>query len=101
MYKEKFRVWKWSKNLSKDRAAWMMGKANERQPRPTEFKFGGQTWTEERVRRTYDRLTGGRVQELAAEEEIPPEEGHRKQPQYVIGGLNPIQCSVPTLQAYN
>jgi hypothetical protein len=55
MYKERFRAWKWSKYLPKDTASWMMNKTKERQPRRTEFQYGNQTWTEERVKRTYDR----------------------------------------------
>jgi hypothetical protein len=56
MYKERFRAWKWSKYLPKETAAWMMNKIKERQPRRTEFQYGNQTWTEERVKRTYDRM---------------------------------------------
>ncbi|KAK4199252.1 hypothetical protein QBC40DRAFT_176696 [Triangularia verruculosa] len=73
MYKERFKIWKWSKYLTKGRATWMMNKANERHPRGTQFQYGGQTWTEGRVRKTYDRFQGvSRIYELPpGDEDLP------------------------------
>jgi hypothetical protein len=52
--------WKWSKNLPKDRALWMLSRAEQRQrqepePKDTIFVFGEQVWTTERVRRSVRR----------------------------------------------
>ncbi len=67
MYKQRFKVWKWSKYLPKKEAGWMMNKVNQRQPRGTEFQYGGQKWTEERIRRTFDRLAA--TNEMQIDEE--------------------------------
>lgn len=53
MYKDKFKQWKWSKNLPKDMAMAMLNKAKRRQPKQTIFQWGNQTWTIERIKKTH------------------------------------------------
>ena len=62
MYKDKFKVWGWSKYLPKDRAQWMLNKAEQRirqhpgtKKKDTIFGYGGQVWTVERVRKSTQR----------------------------------------------
>jgi len=58
MYKQMFKKWRWSKNLPKDKATWMINRANQRKPSDTEFRWGDQVWTAERVRRTHVGVHG-------------------------------------------
>jgi hypothetical protein len=61
MYKDKFKAWGWSKYLPKDRAQWMLNKAEQRncqdpdRKKDTIFGFGGQEWTVKRVRKSTQR----------------------------------------------
>ncbi|KAI9851900.1 MAG: hypothetical protein M1824_002450 [Vezdaea acicularis] len=60
MYKVKFKEWGWSKNLPKDRAQWMLNRAEQRKRQYPEgrdliFEFGEQSWTVERVRKSIRR----------------------------------------------
>ncbi|KAF8244241.1 hypothetical protein K440DRAFT_22746 [Wilcoxina mikolae CBS 423.85] len=62
MYKDKFKAWGWSKYLPKDRAQWMLNKAEQRNrqhpganKKDTIFGYGGQVWTVERVRKSTQR----------------------------------------------
>ena len=56
MYKDRFKLWRWSKNLPRDKAWWMVNRASERKPKETEFKWGNQVWTVERVLKTHVRV---------------------------------------------
>ncbi|KAH0594835.1 hypothetical protein MHUMG1_07670 [Metarhizium humberi] len=56
MYKDKFKQWKWSKNLPKDMAMAMLNKAKQRQPKQTIFQWGNQTWTIERIKKTHGKF---------------------------------------------
>lgn len=58
MYKDKFKTWHWSKYLPRDKATWMVQKANERQ-RPTMFRYGHQNWTMDRIMKSLDRTADG------------------------------------------
>jgi hypothetical protein len=58
-YKKQTKKWKWSKNLHKGHAAWMIRKANERYKnedgKETEFRYGGQVWTKDSILARTDR----------------------------------------------
>lgn len=64
MYKQKFKTWKWSKKLPKDKAQWMLGRANERrdailtEPKDTVFEWGHQLWTVDTIRESMGRRNG-------------------------------------------
>jgi hypothetical protein len=61
MYKQRFKIWKWSKKLPKDKAEWMLGRAYKRknpisnEPKDTIFDWGNQIWTVERVKQSVGR----------------------------------------------
>ncbi|RFU78687.1 rhomboid family [Trichoderma arundinaceum] len=57
MYKDKFKQWKWSKNLSRDMALGMLNKAKQRQPKETIFQWGNQTWTTDRIMKKHCKIT--------------------------------------------
>jgi len=56
MYKQMFKKWRWSKNLPKDKATWMINRANQRRPKDTEFRWGNQVWSVDRVMKTQGRV---------------------------------------------
>ncbi len=56
MYKDRFKLWKWSKNLPRDLAMGMLKVAQKRQPKKTMFKWGNQEWTVDRITRTHVEL---------------------------------------------
>jgi hypothetical protein len=49
MYKDRFKMWHWSKNLPYETASWMAEKAQQRLPRKTTFDWNNQVWTEEKL----------------------------------------------------
>ncbi|EFX01649.1 rhomboid family protein [Grosmannia clavigera kw1407] len=53
MYKNKFTAWKWSKNLTQEKASWMAAKIEARQPKETVFSHRHQTWTKESLERKF------------------------------------------------
>ncbi|RYP04765.1 hypothetical protein DL765_010065 [Monosporascus sp. GIB2] len=55
MYKDRFKIWKWSKNLPHKKATWMLRRLNERKPNTTIFTYGNQEWTEDRIKQAYER----------------------------------------------
>ena len=55
MYKDKFKSWKWNKNLPREKAAFMLHRINQRKPERIKFLYGNRTWTEDRIRQTYER----------------------------------------------
>ncbi|KAK8126989.1 uncharacterized protein PG998_002748 [Apiospora kogelbergensis] len=54
MYKDRFREWKWAKNIPQRKAKWMLNKLNERQPQKTTFWCGDLEMSEERVKKLAD-----------------------------------------------
>lgn len=56
MYKDKFKQWKWSKNLPRDMAMGMLSKAKQRQPKQTVFQWRNQTWTMDRINKTHGKF---------------------------------------------
>ena len=57
-YKEKFKEWKWQKNLPGEHAQWMVAKANKRkreEAKDTVFIYGGSKWTKERAESSASR----------------------------------------------
>ncbi|KAL7932973.1 hypothetical protein V8C35DRAFT_305945 [Trichoderma chlorosporum] len=58
MYKDKFKEWKWSKNLPRVITAVMYRKGIRRMPKDTIFHWNNQTWSSERVRKSYSRASG-------------------------------------------
>ncbi|KEY66009.1 hypothetical protein S7711_06917 [Stachybotrys chartarum IBT 7711] len=58
LFKEKFKLWGWQKNLPADKAAFMVRKARQRKleaGKDTVFKFGGQEWDSDRAGSTVSR----------------------------------------------
>ncbi|KAL2209664.1 hypothetical protein CC79DRAFT_1382894 [Sarocladium strictum] len=51
MYKTKFKLWRWSKNLPQEKAVWMAEKVQQRMPRKTTFRWNHQQWTEDMLSR--------------------------------------------------
>ncbi|KAF4459837.1 rhomboid family [Fusarium albosuccineum] len=49
MYKNKFKIWRWSKNLPQEKVSWMAGKVQQRLPTKTVFSWNHQEWTEEQI----------------------------------------------------
>ncbi|KAK4454127.1 hypothetical protein QBC34DRAFT_434318 [Podospora aff. communis PSN243] len=56
MYKNKFKVWRWSKNLSHEQAKWMSENIKQRQPTATVFQWNHQQWSEDKVMQICGRL---------------------------------------------
>ena len=57
-YKEKFKEWKWQKNLPAEHAQWMVSKAHKRkreEAKETVFIYGGSKWTKERAESSASR----------------------------------------------
>jgi hypothetical protein len=62
LYKEKFRLWRWQKNLPGDHAKFMVTKANKRQQennKETIFIYGGSRWTKEQAEASAGRTKKG------------------------------------------
>ncbi|KAJ3538030.1 hypothetical protein NM208_g6082 [Fusarium decemcellulare] len=63
MYKNRFKTWKWSKNLPQEKAAWMTEKGIQRRPAKTLFCWKNQEWTDEQLAQKYgtalQNLPGG------------------------------------------
>ncbi|KAF2105452.1 hypothetical protein BDV96DRAFT_655598 [Lophiotrema nucula] len=57
LYKEKFKFWRWQKNLPGEVAHWMVDRATLREAggKQTEFEFGGQKWSIEQAVSTASR----------------------------------------------
>jgi len=62
MYKNKFKAWRWSKNLSHDQAAWMSEKIKQRRPTATVFYWNHQQWSEDKVMQICGRATQAQPQ---------------------------------------
>jgi hypothetical protein len=56
MYKNKFKSWRWSKNLSHERAMWMNEKIKQRHPTATVFQWNHQEWSEDQVMQICGRV---------------------------------------------
>jgi len=71
MYKQKFKIWKWSKKLPRNTAEWMLRRAykrrnpNSNKPKDTVFDWGNQVWTLDRVKQSIGRRNGV--------EDLPPQ----------------------------
>ena len=71
MYKQKFKIWKWSKKLPRNTAEWMLKRARKRknpishEPKDTIFDWGNQVWTVDRVKQSVGRRN--EVEDLAAQ----------------------------------
>jgi hypothetical protein len=69
MYKQKFKIWKWSKKLPRNKAEWMLARARKREnpasgdPKDTTFDWGNQIWTVDRVKQSLGRRN--EVEDLA------------------------------------
>jgi hypothetical protein len=69
MYKQKFKIWKWSKKLPRNTAEWMLNRAHKRrnpissEPKDTIFDWGNQVWTVDRVKQSVGRRN--EVEDLA------------------------------------
>ncbi|KAI0902167.1 hypothetical protein F4806DRAFT_28518 [Annulohypoxylon nitens] len=64
LYKDKFKLWGWQKNLSSERARFMAEKAEKRKRedgKDTVFLYRGQTWTRERVQSSASRAKRART----------------------------------------
>lgn len=55
MYKDKFKQWKWSKNLPKAIAARMLNIAKQRRPKRTIFRWNNRIWPIERIKKLLSR----------------------------------------------
>ena len=58
LYKEKFKVWGWQKNLPGQYAQWMTQKASKRkrdEDKETVFFYGGSHWDKSRAQKSADR----------------------------------------------
>ncbi|KAK4207661.1 hypothetical protein QBC37DRAFT_433086 [Rhypophila decipiens] len=56
MYKDRFKQWRWAKNLPRGKGSWMVNRANQRKPKKTEFRWGNQMWTADRVLKTHGQV---------------------------------------------
>ncbi|KAI0546703.1 hypothetical protein F4679DRAFT_575264 [Xylaria curta] len=66
MYKNKFKIWRWSKNLPQEKAIWMSRKIIDRRPmKKTVFHWNNQEWTEERLMQICGNLPGSQSQDVA------------------------------------
>ena len=68
LYKEKFKVWGWQKNLPGQYAQWMTQKASKRKrddDKETVFFYGGLQWDKSRVQRS-----AVRSKKVSAETEV-------------------------------
>ncbi|KAF5006437.1 hypothetical protein FDECE_7197 [Fusarium decemcellulare] len=57
MYKNKFRIWGWSKNIPQDKAIWMTEKGIQRRPTKTVFCWKNQEWTDEQLAQKYGKTS--------------------------------------------
>ena len=62
MYKNKFKAWHWSKNLSQEQAMWMSEKIKQRRPAATVFSWNHQQWSEDKVMQIYGRVAQAQPQ---------------------------------------
>ena len=68
LYKEKFKIWGWQKNLPGQYAQWMTQKANKRKrddDKETVFLYGGLQWDKSRAERS-----AVRSKKVSAETEV-------------------------------
>ncbi|KAI0438296.1 hypothetical protein F4803DRAFT_569713 [Xylaria telfairii] len=98
MYKNKFKIWQWSKNLPQEKAIWMSRKVLDRRPlKKTVFYWNNQEWTEERL--TQIR---GKVLESQSKDALcapTPDDIHYKTPCAIVN--SPLtQISSPNV-SYN
>ncbi|KAL1880104.1 hypothetical protein Daus18300_001467 [Diaporthe australafricana] len=73
LYKDKFKIWEWNKNLPISHANFMVDKAKKRKrqdEKETVFLFGGQRWTEERAQSTVARYSM-RTKKARPEDHVP------------------------------
>ncbi|KAF5717229.1 rhomboid family, partial [Fusarium mundagurra] len=61
MYKNKFKIWRWSKNLPHGVAVWMTEKARERTPKETVFTWNEQKWTDKKIVHKYGKTLNNQV----------------------------------------
>ncbi|KAF3075898.1 hypothetical protein CFAM422_001630 [Trichoderma lentiforme] len=71
MYKDKFKQWKWSKNLPKATAARMLNIANQRLPKRTEFLYNGRKWSMEEIQKRHSRRSAQGDSSLQEDFSIP------------------------------
>ena len=72
LYKEKFKIWGWQKNLPGQYAQWMTQKANKRKRddnTETVFFYGGLQWDKSRIQRS-----AVRSKKVSAEAEVISEQ---------------------------
>ncbi|KAM0429216.1 hypothetical protein ACHAPT_006430 [Fusarium lateritium] len=55
MYKNRFKIWRWSKNLPHEVARWMTEKIQQRRPTETVFYWNDQKWTSEKILHKYGK----------------------------------------------
>ncbi|KAF2468238.1 uncharacterized protein BDR25DRAFT_344515 [Lindgomyces ingoldianus] len=74
-YKDQFNDWGWSKNLGKRERQIMKTKAGKRRrenpPRDTEFQWGGQVWTVDRIMKTRGNENGNEEEDAHLDEPTP------------------------------
>ncbi|UKZ79912.1 hypothetical protein TrVFT333_007675 [Trichoderma virens FT-333] len=72
MYKDKFKQWKWSKNLPGEVAVGMLSKANRRRPKETIFHWNNQAWPIERVMKSCARFASDDDSHIPEDCPTPP-----------------------------
>ncbi|KAF8858028.1 hypothetical protein BDZ45DRAFT_726328 [Acephala macrosclerotiorum] len=103
MYKQKFKLWKWSKKLPRDTAEWMLRRAHNRrnpvsnEPKDTTFFWGNQVWTVDRVKQSVGRRN--KVEDLAPQDGPTPSDIVVKTPISIVESphlaSSPV-CSTPS-----
>ncbi|KAL7911687.1 hypothetical protein GGI35DRAFT_468171 [Trichoderma velutinum] len=71
MYKDKFKQWKWSKNLPKAIAARMLNIANQRRPKRTFFRWNNRIWPIERIKKLLSRHSAEEDSSIQEDSSIP------------------------------
>ncbi|KAJ4854856.1 clr5 domain-containing protein [Trichoderma breve] len=71
MYKDKFKQWKWSKNLPKAIAARMLNIAKQRRPKRTIFRWNNRIWPIERIKKLLSRHSAEEDSSLQDDSSIP------------------------------